>query len=83
MKRGDFSAFESKMRAAGVMEAAIGAFRHNYEALCREETGLIPESGIKPAEGLAVFEPGDGTWDPALLAQTETERLDGVMRAGF
>jgi UTP--glucose-1-phosphate uridylyltransferase len=77
MKRGDFSAFESKMRAAGVMEAAIGAFRHNYEALCREETGLIPESAIKPAEGLAVFEPGAGTWDPALLAQTVVIKLNG------
>ncbi|HEY1121610.1 MAG TPA: UTP--glucose-1-phosphate uridylyltransferase [Haloferula sp.] len=65
------------MRAAGVMEAAIGAFRHNYEALCREETGLIPESEIKPAQGLAVFEPGNGEWDPALLAQTVVIKLNG------
>jgi len=65
------------MRAAGVMEAAIGAFRHNYEALCREETGLIPESEIKPAEGLTVFEPGAIDWDPALLAQTVVIKLNG------
>jgi UTP--glucose-1-phosphate uridylyltransferase len=65
------------MRAAGVMEAAISAFRHNYEALCREETGLISEAEIKPAAGLAVFEPGAGTWDPALLAQTVVIKLNG------
>lgn len=65
------------MRAAGVMEAAIGAFRHNYEALCREETGLIPEEAIRPAEGLAVFEPGEGEFDPALLAQTVVIKLNG------
>ena len=56
------------MRAAGVMEAAIVAFRHNYEALCREETGLISEEAIRPAEGLAVFEPGADRFDPDLLA---------------
>jgi len=65
------------MRAAGVMEAAIGAFRHNYEALCREETGLIPEEAIRPAEGLAVFEPGGGGFDPALLARTVVIKLNG------
>ena len=65
------------MRAAGVMEAAIGAFRHNYEALCREETGLIPEEAIRPAEGLAVFEPGTGGFDPELLAQAVVIKLNG------
>lgn len=69
--------FEQKMRAAGVMEAAIGAFRHNYEALCREETGLIPEEAIRPAEGLPVFESGAGAFDPALLSQAVVIKLNG------
>ncbi len=77
MTQGDFVPFEVKMRAAGVMEAAIGAFRHNYEALCRNETGLIPEEAIRPAEGLAVFEPGTEGFDPALLAQTVVIKLNG------
>ena len=77
MKKGDFVPYEVKMRAAGVMEAAIGAFRHNYEALCREETGLIPEEAIRPAEGLTVFEPGTGGFDPALLAQAVVIKLNG------
>lgn len=69
--------FEVKMRAAGVMEAAIGAFRHNYEALCREETGLIPEEVIRPAEGLPVFEPGGEAFDAGLLSQTVVIKLNG------
>ncbi len=69
--------FEEKMRAAGVMEAAIVAFRHNYEALCREETGLIPEETIRPAEGLAQFRPGEGGFDPGLLASTVVIKLNG------
>jgi UTP--glucose-1-phosphate uridylyltransferase len=77
MNRGNFSPFEIKMRAAGVMEAAIGAFRHNYEALCREETGLIPEEAIRPAEGLVVFKPGSEDFDPALLARTVVIKLNG------
>lgn len=59
------------------MEAAIGAFRHNYEALCREETGLIPEAAIRPAEGLALFEPDEAGFDPALLARTVVIKLNG------
>lgn len=77
MKTGNFEPFEQKMRAAGVMEAAIGAFRHNYEALCRQETGLIPEESILPAQGLALFEPGEGSWDPELLAKTVVIKLNG------
>lgn len=77
MNRGNFVPFEVKMRAAGVMEAAISAFRHNYEALCREETGLIPEESIRPAEGLPVFEPGTEEFDPGLLAQTVVIKLNG------
>ncbi len=69
--------FERKMRAAGVMEAAIAAFRHNYEALCRQETGLIPEGSIRPAEDLAVFAPGQGGFDPELLAQAVVIKLNG------
>lgn len=75
--------FEQKMRAAGVMDAAIIAFRHNYEALCREETGLIPEEAIRPAEGLALFEPGRGEAEPSLLAQAVVIKLNGGLGTGM
>ena len=77
MKQGDFRPFEQKMRTANVMEAAIGAFRHNYDALCREESGLIEEGSIEPADDLAKFEAGEADVDPALLAQAVVIKLNG------
>jgi UTP--glucose-1-phosphate uridylyltransferase len=77
MKSGNFAPFEEKMRQAKVMEAAIGAFHHNYEALCREETGLIPESEIAPAENLPNFQSGSEDFDPELLARTVVIKLNG------
>ena len=65
------------MRAANVMEAAIGAFRHNYNALCREESGLIPEEAIRPAADLPVFDSGGGGFDPELLARVVVIKLNG------
>ena len=40
---GNFDAFESKMTAAGMGSAPIRAFRRNYEALLRNESGLIAD----------------------------------------
>ena len=51
----DFDAFEIKMRAAGMGDAAVAVFKRNFEALLRDETGMISEpssnsmtSGILP-----------------------------------
>lgn len=74
-----FDVFDQKMRAAGMGDAAIRAFRRNYDALCRNETGLIAESEISPAEGLPDFsqvaagEPADA----GLLAQAVVIKLNG------
>lgn len=65
------------MRAARVMEAAIEAFRHNHDALCREESGLIPEESIRPAAGLPVFDSGTGDFDPELLSRVVVIKLNG------
>jgi UTP--glucose-1-phosphate uridylyltransferase len=52
---GNFAAsFEQKMTAAGMGDAAIRAFRRNYEALLRKETGMIPEETISPPDHLDV-----------------------------
>ena len=37
----DMEKFEEKMKAAGLSEAAIGAFRLNYEQLVAGVTGLV------------------------------------------
>jgi UDP-N-acetylglucosamine pyrophosphorylase len=67
------------MRAAGVGEAPLASFRQNYQRLMKEETGLIPESTIEPAVGLAQFigDPALAKWDPELLARSVMIKLNG------
>jgi UTP--glucose-1-phosphate uridylyltransferase len=82
---GNFAAFETKMIAAGMGDAAIRAFRRNYEALLRNESGLIPEEAISPAEGLASFEDiaSAGAADAALLSQAVVIKLNGGLGTGM
>lgn len=82
---GNFAAFETKMIAAGMGDAAIRAFRRNYEALLRNESGLIPEATISPAEGLASFEEiaATGAADAALLSQAVVIKLNGGLGTGM
>lgn len=82
---GNFAAFEQKMTAAGMGDAAIRAFRRNYEALLRNETGLIPEATISSAEGLTSFETiaATGTPDVALLSQAVVIKLNGGLGTGM
>lgn len=75
---GNFAAFEQKMTAAGMGDAAIRAFRRNYEALLRKETGLIPEETIAPADNLASLESlPSAPADAALLSQAVVIKLNG------
>lgn len=82
---GNFAAFETKMTAAGMGDAAIRAFRRNYEALLRNETGMIPEETISPAVGLPSFETiaSSGAADPALLSQAVVIKLNGGLGTGM
>ena len=82
---GNFAAFEQKMTAAGMGDAAIRAFRRNYEALLRNETGLIPEETISSAEGLTSFETiaATATPDMALLSQAVVIKLNGGLGTGM
>lgn len=82
---GNFAAFEIKMSAAGMGDAAIRAFRRNYEALLRNETGMIPEEAITPAENLPTLDgiAGEGMADAALLAQAAVIKLNGGLGTGM
>ena len=48
--------FETKMRAKGLDQIAINAFKHNFEQLVAGVTGLVPESDIDPVENLPRLE---------------------------
>jgi UTP--glucose-1-phosphate uridylyltransferase len=75
---GNFAAFEQKMSAAGMGDAAIRAFRRNYESLLRNESGMIPEESIEPAADLASLESLSSTpADAALLSQAVVIKLNG------
>ncbi len=75
----NFAAFDTKMTAAGMGDAAIRAFRRNYEALARDESGLIPEETITSAERLPTLDliGKDGAADPELLGQAVVIKLNG------
>jgi UDP-N-acetylglucosamine pyrophosphorylase len=82
---GNFTAFETKMSAAGMGDAAIRAFHRNYEALLRHETGMIPEATISPAVGLASFDSiaPAGPAAAALLSQAVVIKLNGGLGTGM
>lgn len=82
---GNFDAFEIKMNAAGMGDAAIRAFRRNYEALLRDESGMISEESILPAENLASFDEiaSASGGDPSLLSQAVVIKLNGGLGTGM
>jgi len=81
----NFEAFEKKMASAGMGNAAIRAFRRNYESLLRKETGLIPESSITPVESLPSLEKisTEGERDRSLLSQAVVIKLNGGLGTGM
>ena len=79
----DFDAFEIKMRAAGMGDAPVAVFKRNYEALLRNETGLITEENIATAGDLPKADElpaGDGA---DLLGQTVIVKLNGGLGTGM
>ncbi len=42
-----FAAFKEKMLAKGLSDAAISAFKRNYDQLVAGVTGLVPEASIE------------------------------------
>lgn len=74
---GNFAPFETKMAAAGMGSAPIRAFRRNYEALLRNESGLIAEHDIAPVAELASSTSLAGAAATGLLNQAVIIKLNG------
>lgn len=74
-----FPEFAAKMAQAGVSEAAMRAFRHNYQRLLAGNTGLIPESEIQPVRDLPSLAEiaRDTRPDLSLLDHTAVLKLNG------
>jgi UDP-N-acetylglucosamine pyrophosphorylase len=76
----DFSLIEAKMKQSAVSHAAIEAFRRNFHALVHQESGLISEEQIAPAQGLADWSKireQQGEVDPLLLGKVAVIKLNG------
>ena len=78
-----FEAFETKMRAAGMGDAPVAVFKRNYEALLRDETGLISEESIAPAGDLPKADKLPAVNGTDLLAQTVIVKLNGGLGTGM
>ena len=79
----EFGAFEIKMRAAGMGDAPVAVFKRNYEALLRDETGLIPEDSIAPAGDLPKADELPAGSGADLLGQTVIVKLNGGLGTGM
>merc|ERR1712151_173819 len=69
--------YETKMRAEGLNDAAIDAFKHNFGALLSGVNPMIPESSIEPVQSVPTYESLPGDEQPALLSKTLMLKLNG------
>src|SRR5215468_4146629 len=76
---GRMDAFDVKMRAAGVSEFTLKAFRNNYAQLKTSDSGFIPEKSIQNIHELPRLETITGHTAPnaELLRQTVVLKLNG------
>lgn len=81
----DFTPFQTKMSAVGSSQACITSFQRNYEALVRNESGLLHEEAITPADQIpAISEiPVADTEAPTLLEQSVVIKLNGGLGTGM
>jgi len=76
-------AYEAKMKAEGLNEAAIAAFKYNLGVLLSGESTMIPESAIASVESLPTLESLEVTPDPSLLKSTVMLKLNGGLGTGM
>merc|ERR1719379_1303416 len=80
-----FAPLEEKMKAEGLGEAAIAAFKYSYSRLVSGDKGMILESAISPAKDVAKYEEIQKTikQDPTLLKKTAVVKLNGGLGTGM
>lgn len=75
-------AYEEKMKAEGLSDAAIAAFKHNFSVLTSGANLMIPETTISPVESLPDYASLTAE-DPALLKETVMVKLNGGLGTGM
>ncbi len=82
----DFAVIEEKMKVEGLSSAAIEAFRHSVRVLTSQQSMLIPEAEITPAEGVEDWDAlvaATPEADASLLAQAVLVKLNGGLGTGM
>ena len=75
-------AFEAKMKAEGCSDAAIAAFKSNYQQLASGANLMISEWSISPVSSLPSYEDLSAE-DPSLLDKTVMLKLNGGLGTGM
>ncbi len=81
-----FVEIEEKMKSVGLATAAIEAFRHSVGVLESQQSMLIPEGDIAPAEGVEDWDAlvaATPEADAGLLAATVLIKLNGGLGTGM
>jgi UDP-N-acetylglucosamine pyrophosphorylase len=79
-----WGAIEAKMKAEGINEDGIAAFKYNYGVLVSGANTMIPESALDAcAEGIQDYEKLDVAPNPELLKQTVILKLNGGLGTGM
>merc|ERR1719487_767964 len=80
-----FEPLEKKMKAEGLSDSAIQAFKYSYSRLLSGDKGMIGESDIEPAKDVAKYEDIQKTikQDTSLLKKTAVVKLNGGLGTGM
>merc|ERR1719487_1724774 len=80
-----FEPLEKKMKAEGLGDAAIQAFKYSYSRLLSGDKGMIGESDITPAKDVAELEKIKASikQDTSLLKKTAVVKLNGGLGTGM
>jgi UDP-N-acetylglucosamine pyrophosphorylase len=82
---GKFAPLEEKMKAEGLGEAAITAFKYSYSRLLSGDKGMISEKEISASKDVKKLEDIQKTikQDPSLLKTTAVVKLNGGLGTGM
>jgi UDP-N-acetylglucosamine pyrophosphorylase len=78
--------YEATMKAGGKesdSDAAIGAFKYNFQVLASGASTMLPESALDAVTGLPELEKLDITVKPELLKETVVLKLNGGLGTGM
>lgn len=78
-----FPQYEEKMKKDGCNDAAINAFKYNFQVLCSGASTMMPESSLDPVAKLPVLDELNVEPNGELLKKTAIIKLNGGLGTGM